>query len=168
MFAALFLTDADSGRLLQADVGTHDDGVPVLARAETVPAGPGVGGEAIFTALYLAWTSNCAVTLDVTPIITGTNDDGTPFDRELETQELLIDATPEPMHVQREIGLSDPFVVDGVELGRFAPRATWFRTRIVALVHTEGDFILQGLGVEMEVVRESLIVPAPTLAPPGS
>ena len=168
MIGNLFLGEAGGARLLEANQGSHDDGVKVLARLETTPAGPGVGGEAIFTALYLGVTWTAEATIDVTPIISGANDDGTPFEVELEVQQVTLPANAVPLSMTRLLGLSVPLVVDGVERLRQAPRATWFRARLEALVHDEGDLIFEGIGVEMEVVRESLVAQALAPVPSGS
>lgn len=168
MIASLFLGESGGGRLLQADQGSHDDGVPVYARLETVAAGPGVGGEAIFPALYLALTHDVDATIDITPILSGMNDDGTPFERELEVQQILVAATAERMTVQHQLGLSEPYLVDGEEMGRWAPRGNQFRARVVALVHSQGDLVFEGIGVEMEVVTESLPTLALAPVPAGS
>jgi hypothetical protein len=162
VIAALFLGESGGPRLLQADQGTHDDGVIVIARVETDAAGPGAGGEAIFPALFLVLTSDAAATVEIIPILSGENEDGTPFERELERQEILIEATDERMSVPHQFGLSEPLIQGGVEMGRWAPRGAWFRIRVIAMLHGPGDLILEGLGVEMEVVRESVRVPAPT------
>lgn len=168
MIQALFLGEAGGARLLEADQGSHDDGEKFYGRLETVPAGPGVGGEAIFTALFLGIEYDAAATIDVTPIISGTDEDGTPFERELEVQQIVLTVPPARMSVQKQLGLSEPLLIGGVEVGRWAPRATWYRTRIVALQHTPGDVIFHGLGVEMETVRESIPTQAPAPVPSGS
>jgi hypothetical protein len=166
MNAALFLTEAGGGRLLEADQGFEDDGVPVLARLETVPAGPGVGGEAIFTGLFLTVTGDAAGTVSVTPIISGQRPDGTPFDDELETQVIVCAAAAVRSSIPYHFGLTLPLIVGGAEVGRFAPRGTWFRTRVVLQQETAGDLIAEALGVEMEVVREAIPTSPPT--PPSS
>jgi hypothetical protein len=168
MIANLFLGESGGARLLEADQGSHDDGERVYARLETVAAGPGLGGEAIFTALFIGIENNADADVDVTPIITGANEDGTPFERELETQQITLHASAERTRVQYQLGVSDPLIIGGVEVGRFAARATWFRVRIVALVHSPGDLLFHGLGVEMEVVREAIPTQAPAPVPAGS
>ena len=168
MIANLFLGESGGARLLQADVGTHDDGEKVFARLETVPAGPGLGGEAIFTGLFLGVEYDAAATIDITPILSGMNDDGTPFERELETQQVVLVRPVSRMLVQYQLGLSDPLLVGGVEVGRWAPRGTWFRVRLVGLQHDQGDVNFLGLGVEMETVREAIPTQAPAPVPAGS
>jgi len=163
MITGLFLGEGGGARVLLADQGSHDDGEPVYARLETVAAGPGPGGEAIFPALHLGITSDVEATIDLTPIISGSNEDGTPFERELETQQILVAESSERRSVQYEFGLSEPLLIDGAEVGRWAPRASWFRVRIVALVHTQGDLIFEGIGVEVALVSGS--VPTVALAP---
>lgn len=165
MIAQLFVGESGGARLLVADNGTHDGGEIVVARIETVPAGPGPGGEATFTALYIVITSDADGTVEIIPVISGEAEDGTPFEQELEKQEILVVSQGELRDSSHQIGLSVPYIVNNVEVARFAPRATWFRARIKAMLHGEGDMIFSGLGVEMEVVRESVRVPAPAPVP---
>jgi hypothetical protein len=166
MISGLFLGEGGGNRLLLADQGSHDDGVVVVARVENVPAGPGIGGEAIFPALFLTITGTGKATIDIVPIISGADELGEPFEYELESQQITTDASLERVSRPKVIGLSLPLVVNGVEVARFSPRGTWFRARITAVVHDDGDLILEGQGVEMEVVRESLFAPA--INPPRS
>lgn len=164
MQAGLFLGERGGARLLHGDDGATDDGGAITARGETVPAGPGVGGEAIFTALILGTTSTALATLAVTPIVSGTSPDGTSFETELETQQIYLQSSPQRMSAQHKLGLTAPVTLAGVEVGRTAPRGTWFRARIVATIQDDGELILEGLGVEMEVVREAV----PLATTPGA
>jgi len=164
MIANLFIGEDGGPRLFMADQGSHDAGEPVHFRLETVPAGPGLGNEAIFTELYLGATGDVSALVDVTPIISGTNDDGTPFETELETQSWEIALTADRMTAVKPFGLSLPLIVDDIERARFAPRGSWFRARITGIVHSGQDLIFEGQGVEMEVVRVSTPTPSPTPA----
>jgi len=166
MLTGLFLGESGGARLLLADQGVDDDGKPMLARLETVPAGPGIGGEAIFPGLFLTITGDAGGTVEITPIISGQRADGTAFDTELETQVIEFPAAATRYSIPYHFGLSVPLIVGGAEVGRFAPRGTWFRTRVVIRQHTPGDLIAEGQAVEMTVVRESIPTSPPT--PPSS
>lgn len=151
----LFLGELGGNRLLQADVGFQDAALAVPIRAETVPAAPaGVGGEAIFSALYLVFTATMVVTVDVTPIVDGV---------ELETQQITLAGEVERETTHHELGLSIPLVHNLIERARFAPRGTWFSVRIDVPAIADGDLIIDGVGLEHEIVRESLA--AQTVAP---
>ncbi len=148
----LFLGESGGNRLLKADDGFQDAGVNISIRAETVPVAPaGAGGEAIFTSVYLVLTATMAVTVQITPIV-----DEVP----LETQDIVLSAQTERKRTHHEFGLSIPYIHNSVERARFAPRGTWFQVRIVVPAIAAGDLIIEGVALEYEIVRESILAEA--------
>lgn len=146
---------AGTPAMLTANDGYEDDGQPydLLARTRQI-AVAGTSGEAIFTALYLTTTTFAdLVTLFVTPSV-----DGVP----LETQQVHLGgvANPNERAVVKELALSVPFLRDGVEVMRTAPRGTWFdvtiETRIGLGNPSSTRQIIEAIEVEYEVVRESM------------
>lgn len=157
----LFLGELGGNRLLQADDGYQDGGNDIAIRAESVPWAPaGAGGEAIFTALFLAFTSTMAVTITVTPIVWVIDGEDVTV-TELASQDIVLAANAARVTSKHELGLSVPLMNGLVEVARFAPRGTWFAVRLEAAALAVGDLILDGASVEYEVVRESMQAQAP-------
>lgn len=145
----LFLGELGGNRLLEADDGFQDAGaaIPVVLESDPVaPAGP--GGEAIFPVLYLVFTATMAVTVTVTPFVDGVA---------LETQDIVLASQTARTRTHHELGLSVPHLESGVEVLRVAPRGTWFAVRLSTPSLAAGDLILDGVSLEHEVVRESLV-----------
>lgn len=141
-----FFGTRSDGRLLLADAGYSDDGVsyPVLARTNPVaPGGP--GGEVLFTSVYLVVTHTDALTLKVTPLV-----DGYPA----EPFTLQFVQSPVQIREDREVPVSVPYLVEGVEMARFAPRGAWFQIQ-VETVGAPVDFTIEAADLEYEVLRES-------------
>jgi hypothetical protein len=151
----LFLGQSGGNALLKADDGYQDAGTPIAIRLETVPLAPaGPGGEAIFTALFLTFTATMAATVTVTPILDGTT---------LASQTISLQAASERTTTRHELGLSVPYVDGGQERLRTAPRGAWLQVRLTVTAIGPGDLVFDGVNVEYEVVRESLI--AQTVVP---
>jgi hypothetical protein len=145
----LFLGQSGGNALLKADDGYQDAGNPIAVRLETAPVSPaGPGGEAIFTALFLTFTNTMAATVSVTPIVDGT---------ELASQTITLPARTERTTTRHELGLSIPYTEGGQELLRTAPRGAWLQVRLSVAAIGPGDLIFDGVSVEYEVVRESLL-----------
>ena len=146
----LFLGSAAGGVLLEADQGTGDNAAAfnLLARTNRV-APAGVGGECIFTALYLAISHTEAATLRVTPILDGVA---------LEPTDIALPLVAARTLTAHDVGISIPYTVAAVEAARFAARGTWLQVQVETLAAAPGDFgdlIIESVEVEYEVVRET-------------
>lgn len=148
----LFFGSTAHAALLEADSGYTDDGVPYNLRAKSQRQAPaGVSGEAIFTALYVTTTHyDDDVALYLTPIVDG-----------VAQEELLIELTGVPGTEREvrvhELSLLQPFMDDGVEVSRYAPRGTWIQV-LARTQYAAGAAARQALDaveVEFEVLRES-------------
>jgi hypothetical protein len=138
--------------LLQSETTVADDGqaYDLLLRSDRiVPAG--FGGEAIFPVLYLATTHYAAnVTLFVTPYVDSVA---------LDTQQVVLVGVPGSSgeHRVHELALHQPFLVDGIERLRTAPRGTFFQVKVetrAGLGSPIGLVEIDLIDVEVEVVRE--------------
>lgn len=110
----------------------------------------GIGGEAIFPALYFTTIHNAAVSLFVTPIVDGVT---------LETQRLDLPNLGSNVASAHELGLSVPVIVSAVEVGRVYPRGTWLEvlveTRFDNDLYLASRVSVEGMECEYEIVRES-------------
>lgn len=127
--------------------GRDDAAVPVDLFAQTNKVAPaGVGGECIFTNLYLIIThsGSSPYTLLVTPILD--ND-------ELMQLAVTVPGVSKPTVAEVfEIGLSETFA--GVLT--HAPRGVWFSFKVEGDgTLPDGDLIIEGASLEYEVVRET-------------
>ncbi len=137
------------GELALGASGVDDLGAVVDARAETNAYAPaGIGGEAIYTNVYMALMRDCTtdVTLQFTPIVDGT---------ELAAIELTIPGVASPIRSTYEIGLAIPYPSAADPQIHTAPRGQWIQLR----VETDGGlpdgrFVIEGLELEFEVVTE--------------
>lgn len=146
-----FLGTGDAtGRLLEGGVGNDDAGTPFDARAQTRPLAPaGPGGECMFVNLYLVVERANAqnFTLELVPIVD---------DEELDTYELVLEGVAQPVEEVHEIPLSVPYLVDGLEVARNAPRGAWFSVRVQNGSAVPPEIhIWEGFELEYEVVSES-------------
>lgn len=146
-----------NGLLLLFD-GNTDDGSAYPVACESSPLHTEVGGEAVWSAVYLALTSAGSVALRMTPLVDGVAYDGTsaPDERlsvalvgtgERVTSEHLLPTTK---------GLYD-FVDPSVELARFFQRGKRFAVRLEVVGGLpDADVILERVEVEMEPVEDAL------------
>jgi hypothetical protein len=151
----LFVGRGGTPSLLRVGVGYTDDSVEydLLARSRRV-APAGVGGEAIFTVLYVATLHfEDDASFYITPYVDGVA---------LEVQRLDLVGVPgsKGEAQSHEIGLSIPYISGGVERLRYAPRGTWFEveveTRYVLSAAVAGRAVITSIEVEHEIVRESM------------
>jgi hypothetical protein len=149
----LFFGRIDDPTLLEADAGYTDDGVAYDLRAHTQRVAPaGTGGECIFPTLYLTTTHyENTVRVYVTPFVDGAA---------LEQQMVELVGVPGSTGETRvhEIALYVPYLRDGVEEMRVAPRGTWLavevETRYAEALGTAGPQAVDLIEYEVEVVRE--------------
>ncbi len=140
-----------------ANGGAGDILYPLAKTVRLAPAG--VGGEAIFTRLWLALTYDMdAVTLRFTPVLDGVEMDGTGGAPDLR-QTLTLAGTPGTRVTERwEFTLYIPYD-DGVDADavRLALRGCWFQLLIdTTTTLGTGDLIIEQPEIEFEVVRESV------------
>ncbi len=147
-----FLGTRGTNALLKIDTNYIDRAEAYDLDAKTNRYAPaGEGGECIFTSLYCVLTYKAHVTVYFTPILDGV---------ELETQSVVLDqnAAITSQTVSRELALSVPITVAGVERGRVSPRGTWMQFRVTTQFAVGGgatQVVVEGLVLEFEVVRES-------------
>lgn len=156
----LYFGHKTSGRLMQVGEGYNDMGVayqPVLVSNPGAPSG--TEGENLFTAIYLTvdqreepfeGQTGETATIYVTPIIDG---------KEYETYSVVVKMQlmnpgfpPRRVAKTYEIGISEPWVRNGIEQTRFALRGKFFQAK-VQLPSTEVQLV--EAQVEFEPVRES-------------
>lgn len=129
----LFFGTRAGAALLEAGVGLDDNGEVFSVRARTNRVAPlGSTGECIFTRLFFTVVHHSPVSFQLTPIIDG---------RAYATQEVTLDGTAPPdgpftedtrLVDEVEIGLSEPYLVGGVERLRQSPRGTWIEVQLTA------------------------------------
>lgn len=155
----IFVGKASEPALLQVGDSYLDDGVKyeLIARTRRV-ALAGAGGEAIYTSLYMATTHyDQNVSLWVTPFVDGVA---------LAAQRIDLIGVPGSKGESKthELGLSEPYLVAAVEQLRTAPRGTWFEvqveTRYQSAALTPAKQVVDGIEVEHEIVRESMVAVA--------
>ena len=163
----LFLGRKDTlAEVFEWSTGTTDGsnggaGDTIVPLAKTVRWAPGgVGGEAIFTRMWLALTYDMdAVTLRVTPVLDGVPQDGTGGTPDLR-QTLTLAGTPGTRVTERwEFTLYSPYD-DGVDpdAARVALRGCWFQLLIDATTTLgTGDLLFEQPEIEYEIVRESVV-----------
>ncbi len=133
--------------LFEYGVGRDDAAVPVDMFAQTNKLAPaGVGGECIFTNLYLVVTHSgtSAYTLVVTPILD--ND-------ELTQISITIPGVAKPAVAEVfEIGLAQTYAAGQTH----ALRGVWFSFKVEGDgTLPDGDLIIEGASLEYEIVRET-------------
>lgn len=146
-----------SGATDGSNGGAGDQINPLAKTVRFAPAG--VGGEAIFTRMWLALTYDMdAVTLRFTPILDGVAQDGTGGTPDLR-QTLTLAGTPGTRVTERwEFTLYRPYD-DGVDPDavRVALRGCWFQMMIdTTTTLGTGDLFIEQPEIEFEVVRESV------------
>lgn len=149
----LYVGLAADPQLCQAGQGFDDAGAPynLVARTDRV-ALAGVGGECVFSALYLVVEhQGTAVELRVTPLV-----DGVPVSQTT----ILLPAAAQRTTDAYEIGLSVP-VIDGLgnEVSRTAPRGTWLQVQVETIADGATEALswlrIDGPEIEYDVVQES-------------
>lgn len=140
--------------------GYDDAGNAYSARAKSNPVLPaGARGEAIFPAVYLACTHRIEPTGDepydeVQVSVTAVVDEAEVAQAQftIRMRQVTDPASP-PARVSRqyELAFSVPYVVGGVEWGRFPPRGTEFQ---LLVAWPASDVSVDGGEVEHEVVSE--------------
>ena len=139
--------------------GGAGDAIVLLAKSvRWAPAG--VGGEAIFTRMWIALTYDMsAVTLRFMPILDGVPQDGAGSTPDLR-QTLALTGAPGTRVTERyEFTLAVPYD-DGVDTDAvmYALRGCWFQLQIDTTGNLgSGDLIIEQPALEYEVVRESLV-----------
>lgn len=156
----LFFGQSEAGGVLAVGSGYQDAGSSYTARAKSNPVLPGgPEGEAIFPAVYLACTHRIEPAEDEAYDEVEVTVKAVVDDVEAATAQFTIrmrqieDPSDPPKRVRRtyELGFSIPYIVGGVEWGRFPPRGTAFQL----LVEWPGsDVSVDGGRVEHEVVTE--------------
>lgn len=147
-----FLGTRDTNALLALDTGYEDRSEPYDLDAKTNRYAPaGEAGECIFTSLYVVLSYTRSITVYITPYVDGTA---------LETQSIALvqNGSVTRQTVSRELGLSVPVTINGVERARVSPRGTWCQCRVETRFAVGGiatDVDIEGLWIEYEVVRES-------------
>ncbi|MCL7965374.1 MAG: hypothetical protein M8858_08150 [marine benthic group bacterium] len=135
-------------------------GDTIVGLAKSVRWAPaGVGGEAIFTRMWIALTYDMdAVTLRFTPILDGVPQDGTGGTPDLRQSLALTGSVGTRVTERYEFTLYYPYD-DGVDSDalRVALRGCWFQL-LVETTTTLGDgtLIIEQPEIEYEIVRESL------------
>lgn len=141
--------------MLKVGVGYIDDDVNYELLGRSEPWAPaGVGGEAIFTMLYVTTRHyDLNVSLFITTFI-----DGVAL-AEVKRIDLVGVALSKGEQRVTEVGLSVAHSPAGVELLRYSPRGTWIsvqvETRIGTGAGTASRQIVDGIECEYEVVRET-------------
>lgn len=140
----------------ETDGSNGGAGDTIYPRAESVRWAPGgVGGEAIFTRMWIALTYDmAAVTLRFTPILDGVPQDGTGGTTDLR-QTLALTAVPGTRKTERyEFTLYIPYDSDAV---RLALRGCWFQLLVdTTTTLGVGTLIIEQPEIEYEIVRESV------------
>jgi hypothetical protein len=137
--------------LYAADRGSTDAGQPVAFRGRSAAGSPaGEGGEAEFDVLQIALlrANEADVELQVLPHLDGVA---------LAPIPVTLRATARPVAELVELGLSQPYEVGGVVVGRYAPRGTSLEVQIASTAALpEGDIIIEQIDVEGETVQEAM------------
>lgn len=140
--------------MLVVGSGYTDDGAVYEMVARTRPFAPDkMGGEAIFTALWITTTTfDVGVSLFITPYVDFVA---------LETQRIDIPGEANPQNKQRvwELALSVPYIRALVEIMRNAPRGTVIDVKVETKIGTVAGAstrqIVDDIEVEAEIVNES-------------
>lgn len=168
----LFLGLGDAAEIYRWGSAPTDAGAAVVVRAESARYAPaGVGGEAIFTALIPVISYNAAATVRFVPIVDDVVYDGQAGNGPNAAVEVVLaaPATGHRVRYRKELGLSMPYVRDGVDRGRFALRGVWFQCRVeitsaigLDTLGQPGEVVLEGYELEFEPVGVTQdAVPAP-------
>lgn len=150
-----------------------DNGGAIAARWQTRPISPfGVGSEAIFTALLPVISYTGSVTLKFTPIIDGVLYDGTAGNGVNCAVSISLTAPADGKQAtyRGDLGLSQPYVVGGVEKGRNALRGTWIQidVDVTSVIGNDingnpGIVDVEGIEIETEeTLRTTTKTPSPS------
>lgn len=144
--------------LYRCDGSGSDAGEPIVAKATpraTAPAG--ARGEVALHNIYLALQHQSALDLKVTPVLD---------DEVVEGAEYAFEAPShaKPTRETLEIPVTVPYESGGVVWSYYAPRGRWVSVVIeaewVGEGEDEGELTIDGIEIELEVVREGLTPPA--------
>lgn len=136
--------------LNRGDSGTDDAGTDIAFLALTNEVAPaGIGGECIFEEVFVALTRFNANTwnLTITPIVDGV---------ELESQTITLAGVANPVTEIINLGLSQPYLVDGVEESRTFPRGAWIALKYTSTDAPDREVTFEEPEVAFEVLTESL------------
>lgn len=159
VFGQAGVAAAPGAILLALADAVDDDGTGYAARAESVWITPdGAGGEAVFYAAFVSVTWTRGATLTLTPVVESRSADAVPFGSlAVLTPTITL---PEQAGERRtevfELPLMQAWTVGATERARLYLRGTRLKLRIdVAENVSEGDLIINGVEVEVEVQRET-------------
>ena len=144
----LFLGEKASGDVLEADVlDVGDNGVGFLKRARTRTFMPDeMHGECIFARIYVVVVSKFGGEgIVVTPIVDG---------EELESATKVVPSSVKRTRHIFEFNVTEPYLVDAVEQGRFYARGQGIQVQLDWDALTE--LVIEGVSVEWEPVQESM------------
>lgn len=148
----LYLGERAGGGIFETEQGSQDDGSNFTHLVESAPVAPrGVGGECVFTNLYIQLTrrNTSAVTLLVTPIV----DEVAQEQRTLTLAGVSADTR---LRESIEVSLFQKFTLDSLERETYVPRGTWFQVQLEIVDSDAPDLVtLDGVELEVEPVRES-------------
>jgi hypothetical protein len=146
----LFFGTGGTNDLLEVSPDAYDDdGLPFDILCASVPNAPaGIGGEAIFTAVWLAVQHTMGLTLRFRFFVD---------EVELDHQDVTLVAQTSPVTEILEFGLSQAILgPTGAEAVRQAPRGTIFVVQVESVDGLwDGTLLIAGRELEVEVVRES-------------
>lgn len=161
----LFFGGRDTvANVLQTNSGFQDNLVDYVPSLLTNPVAPaGASGECVFLTAYITLTHSMACEVRITPVVDFVPLDGTGGQPDERLVITLADLTAAGRLTERfEMGLSLPFPLVGTERFRNALRGAWFQVLMEAINGlAAGDLIFEQVGLEFEVVRESLVAEAP-------
>lgn len=138
-----------AGSLYESDTGHQDGATAIEIRAESVELLPGgIGGEALFNAIYLAIRHDMTCTLRVTPILDGTAQG--PVD-------VALTSSGARVLQLVEIALSAPYTRDSVERFRTGLRGASLVLRVATTGGiAAGDLIIERAELDVEVLEEAM------------
>jgi hypothetical protein len=144
-----------AGAILRADTGAADRGVPITALLRPADAAPGgIGGDALYSTLYLTVGHMLATTLVLTPIANG------------ERQAAITLALPSvdaPTVETYEITLGVARVQGGLERSRQGLRATTFTVEVAVPAYAYPHIEIHSIEAGGVVLRERF--PAVSFSP---
>ena len=144
----LFFGARDAAVMYRAEEDADDNGAAFPVRLRPRPIAPaGVGGECVFTRLFVTLTHTAGGNVRVIPIVDG---------REVPGSGLVIELSEleQPETRVEEIVLFEPLLVGGMEYSRQHLRGTFFTVEIATEGPlTDGLLSFDGLEIEYAVVR---------------
>lgn len=140
--------------LYEYDSGHQDAGQAITGLAQPNAVAPaGVGGECLFTLLYLTLSWTMATSVKIVPVLDGVRFDGVSEDDESTTITLAASTRRQTKRFEIFLGRNAKWP-DGTVFGRRAMRGVWFTYEITATA-ADGTLVCEGSELEVEVVRES-------------